>query len=510
EDSQGNKLVEMGLVTFATDGRIRTFGTGSNASNFTSTYATYSGVINNLPISDNDTIGTGINDIGRGTNWEKGLDLANSMATSEAGKTYIVFVSDGDPTYRVSRGSYSDSVIISERDVVGNARVNIPIFGAGSGDATITRCFSTSREVAKSIVDHKKTFYAVGLSSDATNMQSLATYSGGTYKAGNDADEFAASLADIAGSISSEIGLTDVTITDGVTSMSHIETQSLIGTAGNFTYNKSYPLTQTETGYTYTIDGTAHTVTQAQVNAGTDGTHRIYSRNASDGTTVLYIEYPWEGDDVPEATINANNAVIWDTHEANDDLEHGVYYSVTFTVWPKQEAYDLIADLDNGIRKVTDSDLAAGTKAQLRVLVDGTTYEYDTASGTWTGGLTDAQLQAKIDAGDPVFSMKTNTGLSASYKYGGVDSSANYTNYVNGNMSLDDTPIKIKKTWNNYMDSREASDVTLTITRDGHDYMTIVMGEPVEVTTTDGGKQWIQTPTQELYISLGVLSVTDG
>lgn len=511
-DSQGNKLVEMGLVTFATDGRIRTFGTGTNASNFTSDYATYSGVVSNLPISSNDDLGTGINDIGRGTNWEKGLNLANSMTTSTAGKTYIIFVSDGDPTYRVSRGNYSDSQLASERAI--DNRVKTPIFG--SGNSNYDGNYDTAKEVAKSIVDHNKVLYTVGLSSDATRMTNLATYAGGTYKPGDDADEFAESLADIASAVTSEIGLTDVTITDGVTSMSQIETQSLIGTAGNFVYNKSYPLTQTDTGYTYTIGETSYNVTQAQVDAGTDGTHKIFARQVG-STTVYYVEYPWTGDNVPEAEIDSNNSVVWDTSDANDELEHGVYYSVSFTVWPKQEAYDLIADLDNKIRKVTDTDLADGTKAQLRILVNNTTYEYvydpETQTYSWTGGLTDAQMQALIEANDAVFSMKTNTGLSASYKYGGVDMpTATYTNYTNGSMSLDDTSINIKKTWNNYMDAREASDVTLTITRTDEegttkDYFHVAMGEPEEVETTGGGKQWIQEPEDDLYISLGVMSV---
>ena len=516
EDSQGNKLVEMGLVTFATDGRIRSFGTGTNASDYTSDYATYSGVISNLPISSNDDLGTGINDIGRGTNWEKGLNLANSMTTSTAGKTYIIFVSDGDPTYRVSRGNYSDSQLASERAI--DNRVKTPIFG--SGNSNYDGNYDTAKEVAKSIVDHNKVLYTVGLSSDATRMTNLATYAGGTYKPGDDADEFAESLADIASAVTSEIGLTDVTITDGVTSMSQIETQSLIGTAGNFAYNKSYPLTQTETGYTYTIGETSYNVTQSQVDAGTDGTHKIFARQVG-STTVYYVEYPWTGDNVPEAEIDSNNSVVWDTSDANDELEHGVYYSVTFTVWPKQEAYDLIADLDNKIRKVTDTDLADGTKTQLRILVNNTTYEYvydpETQTYSWTGGLTDAQMQALIEANDATFSMKTNTGLSASYKYGGVDMpTATYTNYTNGSMSLDATSIKIKKTWNNYLDARDATDVTLTITRTHtddngqevtEDYTTIAMGDPREVTTPDDGKQWVQTPDQDLYISLGVLSV---
>ena len=516
-DADGNKLVEMGLVSFGTNAQIETFG---NNVQFTSNYNTGNGSDRFKAKVDSFTT----SNLMGGTNWEKALDLANSMTAATDAKTYIVFISDGDPTFRTSRGNYRDYNTGSGANTVyGIAQENSDyngvdatfladaIFGYGNNNYdTNNRCYDAAKLAGDSIVAAHKTFYTVGLSSDVARMSTLATDTGGTFYDGSNATTFANNMAAIAGKIADEVGLTDMTITDGVTSMSQIETQSLIGTAGNFTYNKSYPLAAGENGYTYTIGTTTYNITQAQVDAGSDGTHKIFSRQVNN-VTVYYVEYPW--DDIPEgaeAEINSSNAVVWDTSDANDQLEHGVYYSVTFTVWPKQEAYDLIADLDNGIVKVTDSDLAAGTKAQLRVLVNGTTYEYDTVSGTWTGGLTDTQLQELIDANDATFSMKTNTGLSATYKYGGVESNASYTNYVNGNMSLDDTGIKIKKTWNNYMDAREASDVTLTITRDDEDYMTIVMGEPEEVETADGGKQWIQTPDQELFISLGVLSVTDG
>ena len=441
-DSQGNKLVELGLVTFSSDATKRQFG----GQDFTDNYTTFSNTVN------------GLNATG-GTNWEAALDLANSMEVSSRGKTYIVFVSDGDPTFRTSRDDVSDDEISGNGD---NYDYNGGTIRFGTGSGSYTQCFNTALIAAKSIVSHNKTLYSVGLSNDVTRMSNLASQAGGTYFDGSDEDEFAAAMNSIASAISSEVGLTDVEITDGVTEMSQVATDALIGTTGNFVYRK----------------GTSSTVADNPV---------------------------WEG--APEAELNANNSVVWDLSSAGT-LEDGVLYSVTFTVWPKQEAYDLIADLDNGIRKITDANLEAGTKAQLRVLVGGTTYEYDTTTGTWTGGLTDAKLQALIDAGDPTFSMKTNTGLSASYKYGGVPNSTAYTNYTNGNMALDDTSINIKKTWNNYIDAQGAANVTLTITRNGSDYMDITMGTPVEVATETGGKQWVQTPTQELFISLGVLSVT--
>jgi len=512
-DTEGNKLVEMGLVSFGTNAQIETFG---NNVQFTSNYDTGNGADRFKAKVDSFTT----SNLMGGTNWEKALDLANSMAAATDAKTYIVFISDGDPTFRISRGNYLDYNTGSGSNIVygiaeetrGNNDdyfYSDGVFGYGTNDRdTNNRCYDAAELVGTSIVKAHKAFFVVGLSSDVARMSDLATDTGGTYYDGSNATTFADNMATIAGKIADEVGLTDMTITDGVTDMTQVETEALIGTAGDFEYFKSYPLTQEESGYSYKIGETTYNVSQAQVDAGSDGTHRIYTRTSSSGTNVIYIEYPWSIPEDAKAEVNSNNAVVWDTSAVNSELEHGVYYSVKFTVWPKQEAYDLIADLDNGIRKVTDTDLEAGTKAQLRVLVNGTTYEYDTATGTWTGGLSDAQLQALIDDenNDPVFSMKTNTGLSASYKYGGAEKTASYTNYTNGNMSLDDTAIMIKKTWNNYLDARDASDVTLTITRNGEDYMNVAMGDPVEE-STDQGKHWIQKPDHELYISLGVLSV---
>ena len=507
-DADGHKLVEMGLVSFGTSAQIESFG--NNNARFTSDYSTFESKINTFTTSN----------LMGGTNWEKALDLANSMEAASDAKTYIVFISDGDPTFRTSRGNYMDydtgsgtSLVrgIAYETLDGNNNpdqyfYSDTVFGYGTNDRdTNNRCYDAAKLVGDSIVGANKTFYIVGLSADVARMSNLANDTGGTFYDGSDSTAFANHMATIAGKIADEVGLTDVTITDGVTDMSQISTESLVGTAEDFEYFKSYPLTQNGDNYTYKIGTTTYTLSQEQVTAGTDGTHRIFSRQTG-GVTTLYIEYPWEG--APEAEVNENNAVIWDTSDANNELEHGVYYSVKFTVWPKQEAYDLIADLDNEVRKITDDDLTAGVKAQLRILLNSTTYEYDTASGTWTGGLTDAQLQALIDAGDAIYSMKTNTGLNASYKYGGVNQQSSYTNYVNGNMSLDDTPIKIKKTWNNYLDAREAADVQLTVMRGNTPCVTINMGDPVEKTDAEGHTYWEQTPDHEIYISLGVLSVT--
>ena len=276
EDSQGNKLVELGLVTFSSDATKRQFG----GQDFTSTYSTYNGVINSLNANG-------------GTNWEAALNLANSMQASANGKTYIVFVSDGNPTFRTSRDDLSDAGVRGDAYDYNNGTIR---FGTGqTGSATETPCYNTAVIAAQSIVDHNKTLYTVGLSSDASKLENMATATGGTYFDGSDEETFVNNMKTIASAISSEVGLSDVEITDGVTEMSQVATDALIGTTGNFIYRK--------------------------------GTNTDISQNPI-----------WEG--APEATLNSNNSVVWDLKSAGT-LENGVIHSVTFTVWPKQEAQKL-------------------------------------------------------------------------------------------------------------------------------------------------------------------------
>lgn len=447
EDSQHNKLVELGLVTFSNDATKRQF----NGNDYTSDYNTYSSMINSLGANG-------------GTNWEAALDLANSMKASENSKTYIIFVSDGNPTFRTSRDDLTDAQVANDGYNYNNGNVR---FGSGqTGSSTETPCYNTAVIAAKSIVEHKKDLHTVGLSNDASKLINLASAAGGVYHDGSDENKFAQAMENIASAITSEIGLTDVEIVDGVTSMSEIQTEALIGTADNYVFK----------------------ITDPEGN-----------------------EVPW--DNPPEPTVNENNSLSWNL--AGTKLQNEYTYSVTFTVWPKQEAYDLIADLNNELEKIANLD--AGVKYQLRVLVNGTTYEFDPVTNTWTNGLSDAQLQALIDANSAVYSMKTNTGLSASYKYGGIDGSHEYTNYTNGNMTLETETFGIKKIWNNVLpqDSRTAQwlvdeDGNYVYDEDGNHVMYIDLivqkeneyYEEVRLLSTDDWK------IDNIFISLGVISVS--
>lgn len=71
--------------------------------------------------SDKGELRRGINGLGAddGTNWEAGLAAANGLTARDGAKKYIVFLSDGEPTYRYEKRSFLG---FSWTEVAGNGR----------------------------------------------------------------------------------------------------------------------------------------------------------------------------------------------------------------------------------------------------------------------------------------------------------------------------------------------------------------------------------------------------
>lgn len=71
--------------------------------------------------SDKGELRRGINGLGAddGTNWEAGLAAANGLTARDGAKKYIVFLSDGEPTYRYEKHSFLG---FSWTEVAGNGR----------------------------------------------------------------------------------------------------------------------------------------------------------------------------------------------------------------------------------------------------------------------------------------------------------------------------------------------------------------------------------------------------
>lgn len=275
-----------------------------------------------------------------GTNWEAALREANYIQTKSDAKTYVIFVSDGAPTFRVSRGSYSESNIngnVNDNDAY---YMSYGIFGTGSETHTEDRSFALTQ--ATSIVNSNKTFYTVALT-DANDtghaseyMEDLNTRAGG---AGNYSATSPEELADVINaigtSITTELGFADISIHDGITELTNLNAKVLQSVDENsFKY------------YRYGGENNKY---------GTESNPSTWENDPNDSSKL-------EGGANKATYDSSTGAVEWNMG-SGFQLEDGVTYKVSFKVWPDQEAYDWIAKLRNGT--VQYANLPADVKAQI-------------------------------------------------------------------------------------------------------------------------------------------------
>jgi len=344
------------------------------------------------------------------TNWESPLTDALTILNSRntANKTYVLFVTDGEAN---CRGTQDYNLSTSYLNYYNGLAV-------------------------KAITDNSDiSFYGIFCGNDAgyQTLKTLVDNNNGkdTINGANSTDMERA-FGDIAHTIVEEMGANNVSVDDGVPSLSSVSAQTS-GEAGGFEY--------------YTVD--------------------------KDGNETVWAE-------APGASYNQANGVTWDLSSVN--VTPDVTYRLKFTVWPSQEAYDYIANLNNG-------------------LVDPMP--------------TDAELKAmgieKNSSG--VYYLLTNTHLKTDFSFGDKDYSVSPSTLPTGEMILPTTTIKITKIWNNDLDWRTASEVRLTVTKDGQPYLfddeendihnAIPMGDAVKT----GENEWTQTNSTEIYISMGQLTL---
>lgn len=159
-----------------------------------------------------------------GTNWEDALLKANSI-TGDGDPTYVVFVSDGNPTF-YNRG--------------------------GTGyeyDDNVATCYKAARDDAKAIVDAKKSFYAIGAFGDVSRMQSLVNYaytgfdSGaapvGHYFNATDHEGLENAFSAIVDDIEKNYTYTDVAISDKMSNLAAAGVSVADGKATGFSYKQN-------------------------------------------------------------------------------------------------------------------------------------------------------------------------------------------------------------------------------------------------------------------------------
>lgn len=268
-ENQGkDSNIRMALVPFST--------TAGNVSNFTGNAMDIVSAVNGLGADG-------------GTNWEAALKAANAKLTSgrKGVKKYIVFMSDGDPTFRTSsvrtgtdwwgRPTYDD-----------DDRRGLPagVHGSGSSDQYGA---NLSSAVAEANRRGDATLFSVGVSSDPTKMRGFADQTKGSYYSATSTDELNKAFADIIGQINRKSSYKNVSITDTLSDYAEF------------------------------------------VNANF-GSNDVTVTASKDGNSVDLNESDY--------TVTVSGKTVKVTFADGYELQDGVTYTVTFKVKPTQKAYN--------------------------------------------------------------------------------------------------------------------------------------------------------------------------
>ena len=347
------------------------------------------------------------------TCWQLPLNNAQTILSQrDSDQTYVIFITDGEPNcFQYTNGTIH------------------------SGSSYPQYMAYYNQLAANGITDlNKVSLYGVFCGSDSgySTLNNLITNADGVKTInGTDAEGLKAEFADIAHYIVDNLGSKDVSVDDGVPSLSSISAK----TAGE------------ASGYEYLKKGPDDTDFQT-----------------------------W--DDAPGATYSNDNGVTWDLSAAGT-LAKDTTYRLRFKVWPSQDAYDLIADLNNGVKTMTDAELEA----------------------------------AGIEKGsDGKYTLKTNTHLQTTFTYKG-ETYTDPNSWTEESMNLPTETISIKKVWNNPYDPDvhdPGASADLYVTKDGELYLE---GDHAVHVTAVGADGRLDTPddwtsTQDIFISCGFISKT--
>ncbi|MGN0193532.1 MAG: VWA domain-containing protein [Pseudoramibacter sp.] len=231
---------------------------------FTNTANTLNQAINNLSA-------------GGGTNWEDGLTKAQSQLnqTSESSVTNknVIFISDGDPTFRNDgQGGHT---------------------GTGNSDPYGLN-FNAANSVAKSIRDSGAKLYTVNAFGDADKMSQL--HNDGSYQANNQTqleNVFNQIVKSITNSSSTKSIVVHDTLTTETDSSATTKTANYSGTASEFVYKAT-----DKNGNDVT---SSHTIPKANI--------------GDDGKTIN-----WTPGDVPSGVTYSVSCTIWPSQEAYDKV----------------------------------------------------------------------------------------------------------------------------------------------------------------------------------------------
>ncbi len=370
-DDNITDMFEISVVKFANKNAVA--GTNQSvASNGTETIISKS--------TDATAIKNAINSLeaGGGTNWQAALTQAKAEADTKLNatneKTSVIFLTDGFPTY------------------YGNDNGT-----GGESSGNIRDSYANARDAARNIVSEGYTLYNIfAFGSDTTTYDGHTGYEylcGLTnYAYGNDSADPWSKTTDevknycfnaknpqalidtfttIVAHITNNVGYAGVSFSDGVSLGATSTSVAVNGAAKTESMRYSVKDASKKTVFTMTVDKNGKATFVIPNGDGTNTTlvddepenvpvtigsetknYPVYSVTVGTGEAAKTYS-------MSSATIDANTGMVkWDLSGLGI-LENGYTYTVAFDVWPNQIAYDIAADLNNGIYASVDAALTA-------------------------------------------------------------------------------------------------------------------------------------------------------
>ena len=425
-----------------------------------------------------------------GTNWQTALEYSKDELTNKnvddpstsdwdesTENCFVIFVTDGDPTqygsgtspsgsgssYDTTAQTYANQAAFELLDNTGYTLFSIFAFGSGNNSANHLR---------------QTTYYGYKGELPANNDE-LLSYDDEYFFDATNITRLMSAFDDIIKNIINSVAYGEVSFVDGIST--DVTASTVIeGEATGFKYTVSkgeetlYTVTAHEEDDTlkvvFNVNGTDYDGTEH-----TDDEGRVYYSAEVNGTEYLMALADREADQVS-----------WDL-SAIGTLLDGYTYTVSFTVWPKQEAYDYLAKLNNGLAEWDNTNEQA---------VEYTDEDGNVTLVVYKNGSADYPNIVRIpgtDGAPDTFSILTNTDQTLNYSIANtqiVDGEPTTTYDPQDPLPLDPAKpmqllknsIAIEKAWDISLAPSELQDlvfpdgvyddyyVELTVKSDGNEY----------------------------------------
>ena len=423
-----------------------------------------------------------------GTNWEDALYKASTLQRLDSDRaTYVIFVTDGNPTFRNTRGNYTDTnvTMYTYDDSYYYRKYGVFDTGLDSNTATVQRTYDFAKLEAKNIIDKNKFLFGIAINSaGAGKLEELLKYCNlktdkndddNRYFTGDSTEDLVQSFSDIKTRIIATVNWSVTALTDGITTHTN-----LLGKATVAGLDSS----------------TAFTYKRAVIPEGT-----TIEDDTLKETNLNYVE--WDRTEkvdnvtqtAAEAVYDAESGDVTWNMGAGFKLQQNVAYRVEFDVWPDQSSYDSVAQIRNGkdISLPTDQ---YGMNTTGKYTLETNVYDH-------TEGGTKPTVTFQIDA--------TITGLNETG--GGNNTKETYSKELGtvDPLVLEETSIRIVKEWSNALDSRDPGQVKPQVKMDlvydenppSFHQFTLDRPNPYK----DENGKYLDWKSGNIYISCGLMKV---